>query len=239
MFFDIHSHILPNVDDGAKDIEESLKILELMKNEGITHVLATPHFYPQNDNLEMFKEKVEVAFNSLTRAKKGLDLPEVFLGTEMFYFEGMGALDSLSQFCLNNSKYILLELTDHFIDESLFEDILLMRENSKITPIIAHIERYQKAKKFKKFLKFLKEENIPVQVNTESFFETRYSKTFKNLILNDIATFIATDSHSVEDRKPYLKEPLKIISEKLGEKYAERFIENSQKLYNEICDINA
>ena len=86
---------------------------------------------------------------------------------------------------------------------------------------------------------YLKEENIPVQVNTESFFETRYSKTFKNLILNDIATFISTDSHSVEDRKPYLKEPLKIISEKFGEKYAGRFIENSQKLYNEICDINA
>ena len=88
------------------------------------------------------------------------------------------------------------------------------------------------------FLKFLKEEHIPTQINTESLLEKRYNKLFKNLILNDIATFIATDSHSVDDRKPNLKEPLEIITKKFGEEYANKFIENSQKLFNEICDIN-
>ena len=70
MFFDIHSHILPNVDDGAKTIEDSLELLKLLKEQGVTAVLATPHFYPQDDNLSEFIEKCAKAFDSLNNEAK-------------------------------------------------------------------------------------------------------------------------------------------------------------------------
>lgn len=238
MFFDIHSHILPSVDDGAKNIEEALEILKLMKNDGITDVIATPHFYPQDDNLDVFQEKISLAFETLKEAKQGLDLPNIYLGTEMFYFDGIGSSDSLSYFCLNNSKYLLLELTDYSINESTFEDILLIIQNWGIIPIIAHIERYAGSKKYRKFLKFIKSKNIPAQINASSFLDKKYTRTLKYLISNNIATFLSTDSHSVTDRKPELNNALNIIRKKFGEEVAEKFIKNSKNLYNEICDIN-
>ena len=64
-FLDVHSHILPNVDDGAKDMETSVKLLEMLKEQGVTDVIATPHFYPIEDSIEEFVEIVDTAYNNL------------------------------------------------------------------------------------------------------------------------------------------------------------------------------
>ena len=76
--FDIHSHILPAIDDGAQYLEESLKLLELMRAEGITHVMATPHFYPQDTNLEYFLRASVSSFNKLNEKIENLNLPKFF-----------------------------------------------------------------------------------------------------------------------------------------------------------------
>ena len=65
---DIHSHILPAVDDGAEDLDEALKILEMMQKDGITDVIATPHFYADSDNLNDFKTRTEKAYKTLCSA---------------------------------------------------------------------------------------------------------------------------------------------------------------------------
>ena len=62
---DIHTHILPALDDGSESIEESLQLLEELKSQGITDVIATPHFYPQYDNSTAFKTMLNESYNSL------------------------------------------------------------------------------------------------------------------------------------------------------------------------------
>lgn len=233
MFFDIHSHILPSVDDGAADLTESLALLREMQSQGITAVIATPHFYPTEDNLNDFSEITRHAFALLRGETEKSGLPQIYLGCEMLYFPGMGLSESLGQLCLNGSSFLLLELSDGCIEEKLFEDISNML-SSGIIPIIAHIERYYRAKNYSRLLKFVLKNGITAQVNSSSFFVPAYKRTLKRLIKSGVSLALATDTHSLDRRPPTLSAALTVIGEKYGEACAEGFIKRSKALYGKI-----
>ena len=87
---DIHSHILPSVDDGASNIEESVELLNMMKSQGITDVIATPHFDASVNNIDDFKVAVSSSLLALNEEIKDMNLPNVYLGSEVYYFRGIG-----------------------------------------------------------------------------------------------------------------------------------------------------
>lgn len=234
LLFDIHSHILPGIDDGAVDSSESLKLLNLMKEQGITDVIATPHFYPADNNLDDFMATSQKAYKKITEISVKRELPNIYLGCELLYFKGISKSEAISKFCLGNSNYLLLELTDSCINETLFEEILQIRENFRITPIIAHVERYCGAKKYKKFIKFLISHNVPIQINADSVLITPMGRVIKKLIKSPLFCVIASDAHSVEQRPPKLAEALNAIAKSQGEQYKDRLIRNSEFLYTKI-----
>lgn len=234
MLLDIHSHILPAVDDGAENLNEALKILKMMQKQGITDVIATPHFYPSEDNLEDFKVSVNRAFKKLREFSLQRDLPNIYLGCELLYFSGISNSENLSQFCLNNSRFLLLELADICINESLFKDIIQIREKFGITPIIAHVERYCEIRKYKKLIRFICEQKIPVQINAGSVLMPSLDRVIKKLLKSDIYYVLASDAHSTELRPPHIAQALQYIASVYGETYRSRLIANSEKLYKEI-----
>lgn len=234
MYFDIHSHILPGIDDGAKDMKESVQLLKMMKKSGISTVLATSHFYPIQVNLEGYLEATNKAYQELKEEVENKKLPQIYLGCEMLYYKGIGNSDVLKELCLNKSKFLLLELTDFDINDNLFEDILNLKKNADIVPIIAHIERYCYAHNFKKFLKFVKENNIPVQINTDSVMLRNCNRVLKTIFKNDIFCVLATDTHSVDRRPPLMKEAYVYVRDNFGAQYRERLVKNAKKLYQEI-----
>ncbi len=235
MFFDIHAHILPSVDDGAADINEALQILQLMQQQGITHVIATPHFYPIEDTFEAYNERTQQAFRTLQyRLKKLPKLPKVSLGCELLYYEGIAEVSSLNDFCLNGSPFLLLELTDQCITPQLFNDLVSLRENSSITPIIAHIERYFRARQYKKFLSFLEENNIPVQINASSLQERYFNRVIKRILNSNLFCVLATDAHSVDERPPMISQALAIIEKRFGTEIKNKLVDNSKQLFDEI-----
>ncbi|MBE6749621.1 MAG: hypothetical protein E7560_00460 [Ruminococcaceae bacterium] len=233
MFFDIHTHILPFIDDGASSVKESVALLENLKEQGITDVILTPHFYPQIDNFEEFREDIKETYSELLKAYNE-DLPNVYLGCELFYFSGMGNSELLGEFCLNNSALLLLELTDEVIDKKLFEDLGKIKENFGITPIIAHIERYHKAKNYKKLLKFVEENKLPIQINATSVLLPAFKRVIKKLLSVNTVCVIASDSHSVETRPPFIKKALLKLGEDYGENVVSRLRNNAEYLYKEI-----
>lgn len=206
----------------------------MMKAQGISHVIATPHFYAANDTLEDYTLRINTAYNALVKETDGLELPKIYLGSEVLYYRYIGQSESVYDFCLNKSRYLLLELTDNCIGSELFEDIKNLKEKMGIIPIIAHLERYHRAPSYKKLLKFIDEEKIPAQLNSSSLFLKHYEKTAKRLIKKGYVNFIATDAHSPVSRPPMTKQALERISGKLGHEYAERFIRNSQILAERI-----
>jgi protein-tyrosine phosphatase len=236
LLFDIHSHILPYVDDGAKDIEEALNLLKMMKENDITHIIATPHFYPQETNLEDFISKVNSSYKLLREKTIGSDLPKIYLGCELLYFDSLGYSTSLKNLCLNKSEFLLLELTDHCIGERLFENILMLTENTGIIPVIAHIERYYKAKNYKHLINFVIENKIPIQLNAASFFIPAFRKTLKKLLNSDAIIILGTDAHSCDLRPPRMKSAIEFIEKKYGTQYKEKLIRNSQFFFSKIVD---
>ncbi len=234
MYFDIHSHILHNVDDGAKDLDVSLALLEKSYKQGVTDIISTPHFYPLDDSLEDFTERVEKSFREIKEATKDKQVPNIFLGCELLYYEGLSKATSLDQLTLGGSKYILLEPNYNFLNSSFQNELLKLREIG-FTPIIAHIERFHKFFGFKKFLNFVKENNILTQVNATSFFSRRYSSVLKTLITKDVITYIASDTHSLDLRPPMTKWALEKIETFYGEEYKQKLINNSNQLLLEIA----
>lgn len=232
--FDIHSHILFGVDDGPKNIKESIDLLKMMKKEGINKVMATPHFYPQDTNISEFLQAVNRNFKILKNTAEKYGLPQLYLGCELLYFSGIGQSTSLDCLCLNDSHYLLLELTDNCINDRLFSDINLLMKQAGIIPIIAHIERYCKAKNFKKLLEFVVENNIPVQVNAASFTMFFFRRAIKKLIKYEIPIILGTDSHSVDVRPPRLIEALECIEKKYGKEYKEQILRNNEMIMKKI-----
>lgn len=234
MYLDIHSHILPDMDDGASDLSVSLNMLKESKNQGITDIIATPHFYPLDDTLEEFLEKRDLRFSDLCQNTKGLSLPNIIVGCEVLYYCGLSNASSLEKLTLGNSKYILLEPDFCILGKQFQNEILHLKELGFI-PIIAHVERYHKVRGYKKFLAFLKENKILVQVNATSFFGKHYTRTLKKLVTEDIITYIASDAHSCEHRPPMIKDALDKIEALYGTQYKQKYVANSQDLLKQIC----
>lgn len=234
VLMDIHSHILPCVDDGPKDVETSLSLLEMMKSQGITDIIATPHFIATEENLEEYMERVNNSYNSLSEAMKGKDLPKVHLGSEVFYFNGIGKSQSIKNLCIENSEYLLLELPNYTITSYILNNIKELKENLRVTPIIAHIERYYYERGFKNLLKLVKDGTILTQINASSLLDSPHKKIVHKLIKKGYITFIATDAHSLVNRPPQLDKALHEIAIHFGGKQKNIFINNTEKLFNQL-----
>lgn len=234
-YLDIHSHILPAVDDGAKDLSTAAELLKMLKQQGVTHVVATPHFYPESDNADDFFERVESAFLQLEQKIVQDNLPQVFLGCELRYFDGIGRSKNLRQFAINKADYVLLELPYGApVTNAVLNDIIGIYENSQLMPILAHIERYSGVKGYKKLLKLVSEGRVMAQINAHSVLSKEHGKQTERLIKRGLVSFLASDTHSVSGRPPMIEQAMAHITKRLGKSAAAKLKAASEKLLNEI-----
>lgn len=239
-YLDIHAHILPQVDDGARDMETAIKLLEMFKEQGVTDVVATPHFYPDTDNAEEFAEIVKDAYSKLKEEILHKDLPDVFLGCELRYFRGIGKSKSIKQFVISGTRYLLLELPyGADITKTVLQDIIDINEVQGTVPIIAHIERYCKVKGYKKLLKLVSDGYAKAHINAGAIVSKETVRVSLKLIKCGYISYLASDTHSPEHRPPLIKQALDVIADKIGRSTANRLIINSNKLLEEIEAANA
>lgn len=231
---DVHSHILPGVDDGAQNTEEAIKLLEMLKQQGVTDVIATPHFSPAEDSMEKYSRDYEEAKKALQEAMRGKDLPNVYYGCEVLYSYGFGALEGINQLAISGTKYILIEFGFLKFTDSVCKDIMKIRTERGLTPIIAHIERYKRFGAYDKLLALVEEGYCKAQINSSSVVGNVFSKNAHKLIKKGYVDFIGSDCHSVDARPPRIDEAYRVISQKFGNSYAAQYIKNGEKL---ICEL--
>ena len=205
-FIDIHTHILSGVDDGAKTIEDSIALLKQEKENGVSSVVLTPHFYPEAHNFDEHYNKCRESFLALKEAIKGKDLPQIYLGFEVQYFSGISKSDTLDKLCFENTNVILLEipflntLTDNMINE-----IVKLDMDIGLSVIIAHIERYAKERLFKKLLKVVSDGHAKAQISSDYLMDSLSKKTVYKLFKNNLVSYIASDSHDQKERPVLLQ----------------------------------
>lgn len=186
-------------------MSESVKMLQILKGEGVDNILATPHFYPDSDDLDTFLARRNTTLDALIKAKSGKDLPNVFPGCELYYTRGMADFESLAKLRIANTQYILIELPYGGFKADVLEDILNFSINYNLIPIFAHLERFGIFKGFKEAMRFVAEGNALAQVNVSSFFDKRLKKHAITLAKNNLISFVGSDFHRAEKPTEFRK----------------------------------
>lgn len=200
---DIHTHILPDMDDGAKSFEESMKILDVCVAQGYTDIVFTPHFKSKHaDCKNNFKDFILGKFNAFKAQANRNDI-NLYPGCEIYYDKNVLPLLKEGKLLgINETKYILLEFPMYF-SLSEMEDALYSINLLGYKVIIAHVERYAQWLDIED-IKEIKKEGHLIQINISSLQKKDGNKVYKlaKKVLNSgIVDYLATDTHSVEDQK--------------------------------------
>lgn len=216
MFVDIHSHIIPGIDDGAEDIEQAVQMLRTAYENGTGHIIATPHFISGNTDLS----QIDSSSKKLQQLAvgKGINLA-IHSGCEAFLNPDLPKLYEEGKiFTLNQSSYMLIELPMMSIPP--YTDFVLYELQLKgIIPIIAHPERNREIIENPIKLRDMVSRGILSQVNSGSvtgLFGNSVQKVAMRLIKLGCTHFIASDSHSNSRRSPDLSKAASIVEKVFG-----------------------
>lgn len=220
---DLHTHILPAIDDGAKTREESLAIINELYSQGVDTIVFTPHYYAQKRSVEEFLIERQNAFDSI---KDGIPVDvKTVLAAEV----NIGALAGkdfrqIKPLAIQNTEYIMLEMphrgewTDH-----LFDKIDNIMYTTDLTPIIVHAEKYSAVLTKPNLLQRLIDMGCLIQVTCDSFLEN--TPFMKAMLKHGQAHCLGSDAHNMEARKPKYFEAVDFL-QKHGGNELEKMQEN-------------
>lgn len=232
-FVDIHTHLLPGVDDGARDLANAMKLLRMAWADGTTSVVLTPHYRGQwrKNTPELLRQR----FAELSaEAKKELPELKLYLGNEAGIERELG--DKVAEgrvLSINDSNYVLLEFEYNCSRIQVVEGVMAVI-GSGYTPIIAHAERYDIFRNNKKLAEEVLYVGALIQLNADSVlgkcgFATK--RVCHRLLKKGMVQFIASDGHDSRVRQPLLRECFDYVSKRYGQEYAwALFRDNAQAL---------
>jgi len=218
MSVDCQSHILPGIDDGSASVQQSIEMLRMEAKQGITRVLATPHFYANIDTPEQFLARRNRAERLLREEMaKCSGLPEVAIGAEVYFFRGISESESLLDLTIAGKKFILLEMMGVPWSNSMYSELERIYLRYGVVPVIAHIDRYIRPFHTLDILERLSELPVLIQANA-SFFLNRFTKSFAlKMLQREQIHLLGSDCHNLTDRAPNLELAHQVILRQLGD----------------------
>lgn len=195
-----HCHILPQIDDGSDSIEMSLEMISMMRSQGVSKIIATPHFYAHREkSVARYMEKRQNALDRLIEADSSCS--DIMLGAEVAIEHGISKLDGIEKLTLANTEYILLELPYAAYANWHAEEINDIAYEYGLTPVLAHIHRYLDYYSKAEMQELLKTEAI-LQFNNEAFGNFKERCFVKSLIKEGYPYMFGSDAHNLTSRKP-------------------------------------
>ena len=225
---DLHTHILPGMDDGAQTIEEALALLQTQAQQGVDAVALTPHFYGRRESVESFLSRREAAWQQLLEATAGLQTPKLILGAEVSWMPDMDQWQELDDLCYQGTKLLLVELPTVSWTDSVLRTLNSLESRRGVVPVIAHIDRYFHIQK-KKDIDELMAMGYPMQISAEALFQL-FTKKKALEVLEKYDGLLISDCHNLTDRKPNVGRALKIVEKKLGSRVAKEIADLSDEI---------
>ena len=227
-FIDVHSHVLPGIDDGSPDVETSLMMLRKWKELGVEKVVATPHFDFRDISIEKFLKRRQTAYEQLLSAIRAEQesFCDIELGAEIMYSSNMFGFIDLSSLSIGETPFALVEFATELSSEKV-STLVSSRARSDMILILAHTERYRSFGFLHK-LKKLRDTDIRFQVNFSSFLQdSPFRRTADMMMKHDMVDLLATDAHNMKSRTPDFSAILKEMYREYGKKKTDRILNRS------------
>ena len=232
---DFHTHILPNIDDGSKSVEETFNLIKEAESVGFDSIISTSHYIESyyESPVEERQEWINALSGALKKENINVDL---YLGNEVYFSENIIKLLNENKIAkINNSKYMLFEFSMNVKPINVYDVIYEMIQN-KITPILAHPERYRFVQQDPSLIYELLDTGVLMQSNFASiigWYGEKAEILAKKFLESNMISFFGTDVHKQNTIYPKIPEILEKIKEIIGqEKLDELTTINPRKVLN-------
>ena len=229
---DFHTHILPNIDDGSRSIDETFNLIKEAKEVGFDGIILTSHYIENFYETDVPERDVWVKAISENLGVKGIDT-DLYLANEIYISENMmGLLEQQKASTINNSCYVLFELPLNEEPLNLYDVIYSLQEN-KLIPVLAHPERYSFVQKEPELIYDLIEKGCLMQANYGSIigqYGVKAEYIVKKFLENSMIHFLGSDVHRQNSIYPKIPFALEKIKEIVGEEKLEELTTINPKL---------
>ena len=219
-WIDLHSHILPQLDDGSDSVEMSLAMLYQMAEQGVDVVCATSHYYAKYNSIPAFCERRAEALERLSSVLT-TELPRVLPAAEVAYFPHMEEQD-LMPLCIQGTRTLMLEMPFADWTDLQLETVEALVLDCRYDVVLVHPERFCFSKSNRHKLEKLAELPIGLQVNAGSLLRWGTRRLALDLLQMAQYPLLGSDCHNLTSRPPNLKEGRKVVMQKLGEAFLKK-----------------
>ena len=220
---DWHSHILPGIDDGSRDADESLRMLDALIGQQVDTVVATPHFYADEESVEAFLGRRAQAYEALGPGLAGRDV-RILCGAEVKYYAGISRLRELECLAIQGTRLLLLEMSMAKWTEYTVRELTELASTRGLKIVMAHIERYLGYIDLNT-IRLLCENGLYMQVNA-GFFERFHGRNKACKMLDSgLIHFIGSDCHNMTSRPPRIAPAYELIGKRFGEDYVSQMVD--------------
>ncbi|HAS72776.1 MAG TPA: hypothetical protein DCS67_01370 [Clostridiales bacterium UBA8960] len=229
---DSHVHIIPGVDDGAKNTEQSKEMLEMASTDGINRWIFTPHY--NHLCCQLSYDALKAKYHAFLAEHASIITSEnTRFGVEVYVDEAfLISLNHLSELpTFENSNYMLVEFSRDSKFEMIQEALYELRIRG-VSPILAHVEMYTELLKSPEKVKWLSDEGTLIQVSASSIVRGKYRTFINKLIKFNAIDVVASDGHNLTSRKPVMKDAYVTIAKMYDEAWARRlFVETPSLVF--------
>lgn len=224
---DLHAHFLPETDDGAKNAEMSIKMLEDSFSQGVKICAATPHCVIHKEgDIDRFLERRQRSFNTLMSEIESKDVkhPEILLGAEVYFDNDINAYKGIERLCIGETSHILIEFgarTNYRLCADWIHSLIL----KGIHPMIAHIDRYPD---YENILAEFNGMDLIYQINAARFLSVFGRRKIRKLLQYNNKYLVSSDMHDTQIRKCNILPAYNKAQKKFTD-FAEDLFENNAK----------
>lgn len=210
---DLHTHILPGMDDGAPDVQTALAMLKAEAEQGIKTVALTPHFYRGRERASDFLKRRSRAMADLQEAVEGTEHPRLILSAEVAYVPGIADMEELDRFCYEGTKTVLIEPPMTEWNAEMFRQLYAIEGRRGLTPMIAHLDRYLGTQK-RANIEQLLDAGFPLQISNAAVVHF-IGRNRALELLTDYNAILVSDCHNTTTRPPDFDRASKVLQKKL------------------------
>ena len=202
MIVDFHTHILPGMDDGSADPAESAAMLAEEARQGVDLVVLTPHFYATENSPRQFLARRSAAYQRLMQVIRP-EFPQLRLGAEVQYFEGMSRVESLDGLTVEGTPLLLLEMPFSRWPSRTVSEVLELNDQQGMQVVLAHVERYLSMQREEVWRTFA-ENGVLMQASASAFRSWGKRRKIRSMMRDGMIRFFGSDCHNMDDRPPNL-----------------------------------